>query len=322
MGAPQIFVVLTSGVHARSLPQPIKRWQSRGAVSARATERELLLDVLGAVGVAPQAAGLAALRYHGQTRKVPTGWLAAADPMHLETRLRHLVLSPFQSGDVKAEEMDAILASVRSAFPDDGLAFEQADSRGYLRTDRPIATAACSAECAGGRLPDEFMPAGADAASFHRLQSEIQMLLHEHPVNEARRQRGQLVINTLWLWGGGTAGDDDSTSLPALVGDDPLFHGAWSSRGQRASGWTADLFGDTNRLLADTVVTVPGVDACGHAVDPVGVLEDLYTAMRRGRLGPLTLFLGADIVVRIRQRDGLKFWRGMSPLLEDANDDD
>ena len=322
MGAPQIFVVLTSGVHARSLPQPIKRWLSRGAVSARATERELLLDVLGAVGVAPPAAGLAALRYHGQTGKVPTGWLAAADPMHLVTRLRHLVLRPFLSGDVKAEEMDAILASVRSAFPDDGLAFEQADSRGYLRTDRPIATAACSAECAGGRLPDEFMPAGADAAAFHRLQSEIQMLLHEHPVNEARRQRGQLVINTLWLWGGGTAGEAVTMKLPALVGDDPLFQGFWSRAGQRASGWSADLFGAKETIQADTVVTVPGVDARGRAVDPVGVLEDLYTAVRQGRSGSLTLFLGGDLVVRIRRRDGLKLWRGLSPMLEDANDDD
>ena len=322
MGAPQTFVVFTSGVHARSLPQPMRRWLSRGVVSARAIEREPLLDVLEAVGVAPPAAGLAALRYRGQTGKAPTGWLAAADPLHLETRLRHLVLRPFHPGEVTAEEMDAILASIRSAFPDDELEFEQVAGRGYLRTDRPLATAACSAECRGGRLPDEYMPAGREAASFHRLQSEIQMLLHEHPVNEARRQRGQLAINTLWLWGGGTAGDDDSTRLPALAGDDPLFHGAWSSRGQRASGWTADLFGATNRLLADTVVTVPGVDARGHAVDPVGVLEDLYTAMRQGRLGPLTLFLGADIVVRIRQSDGLKFWRGMSPLLEDANDDD
>jgi hypothetical protein len=166
------------------------------------------------------------------------------------------------------------------------------------------------------------MPAGAGAASFHRLQSEIQMLLHEHPVNEARRQRGQLVINTLWLWGGGTAGEVVTTKLPALVGDDPLFQGFWSRAGQRASEWSADLFHATRTIQSDTVVTVPGVDARGHTVDPVGVLEDLYTAARRGRLGPLTLFLGADVVVRIRQRDGLKFWRGLSPLLEDANDDD
>ena len=314
--------MLTSGVHARLLPQPMRRWLSRGDVSTRAIEREPLLDVLEAAGVEPLTAGLAALRYRGQTGQAPTGWLAAADPVHLETRLRHLVLRPFRPGDVTAEEMDAILASVRSAFPDDALQYEQVDGLGYLRSDRPIATAGCSAACAGGRLPDEYMPAGAEAASFHRLQSEIQMLLHEHPVNEARRQRGQLVVNSLWLWGGGRAGNDDVMNLPALVGDDPLFRGAWLSRGQQASEWTADLFGATNSLQADTVVTVPAVDASGQAVDPVTVLHDLYTAMRRGRLGPLTLFLGADLVVRTRRRDSLKLWRGLSPLLEDANDDD
>ena len=36
-----------------------------------------------------------------------------------------------------------------------------------------------------------FLPQGADAGLWQRWQNEIGMLLHEHPVNEARRGRGQ-----------------------------------------------------------------------------------------------------------------------------------
>ena len=33
--------------------------------------------------------------------------------------------------------------------------------------------------------------------------NELQMLLHDHPVNQAREARGELPVNSLWLWGGG-----------------------------------------------------------------------------------------------------------------------
>jgi hypothetical protein len=33
--------------------------------------------------------------------------------------------------------------------------------------------------------------------------NEIQMLLHDHPVNQAREARGERAINGLWCWGGG-----------------------------------------------------------------------------------------------------------------------
>ena len=32
-----------------------------------------------------------------------------------------------------------------------------------------------------------------------RLQSEVQMLLHTHPLNAAREDRGDLTVNSFWL---------------------------------------------------------------------------------------------------------------------------
>ena len=45
------------------------------------------------------------------------------------------------------------------------------------------------------------------------------MLLHEHPVNQTRESRGELTINSIWLWGGG--------SMPQFVRS-PYTH-VWSN---------------------------------------------------------------------------------------------
>ena len=55
-----------------------------------------------------------------------------------------------------------------------------------------------------GADPREGFPAGAQGATLRRLGAEIEMWLHEHPVNRARSARGELEANALWLWGGGT----------------------------------------------------------------------------------------------------------------------
>lgn len=49
-----------------------------------------------------------------------------------------------------------------------------------------------------------FQPSGSDAKRWQSLLNEMQMLLHAHPVNEARLHANMPPINSLWLWGGGT----------------------------------------------------------------------------------------------------------------------
>jgi len=52
------------------------------------------------------------------------------------------------------------------------------------------------------------------------------MFLHDHPVNTARQSRGELPVNGLWFWGGGS-GNDERLNVPAHVihGDDALARG-------------------------------------------------------------------------------------------------
>ncbi|MGF1526349.1 MAG: hypothetical protein ACFCBW_06100 [Candidatus Competibacterales bacterium] len=69
-----------------------------------------------------------------------------------------------------------------------------------------------------GPLPSNGL-AGADAGRFAGHLTEIQMLFHGLPVNEARRAKGLAPVNSLWLWGGG--------SLPPPP-PQPPWRSAWS----------------------------------------------------------------------------------------------
>jgi len=45
-----------------------------------------------------------------------------------------------------------------------------------------------------------YLPRGEDAILWRQLMTEIQMLLHTHPVNQQRQQQGQLTVDSVWFW--------------------------------------------------------------------------------------------------------------------------
>ncbi len=54
------------------------------------------------------------------------------------------------------------------------------------------------------------MPKGAGDRAWRKIQNEVQMHWHTHPVNATREAHGHKPVNSLWLWGGASA----SATLP------------------------------------------------------------------------------------------------------------
>jgi hypothetical protein len=87
-----------------------------------------------------------------------------------------------------------------------------------------------------GRNVDRWLPATPEARLVRRLQNEVQMLLHEHPLNAEREQRGLLPVNSVWISGCGVrrapAGAwpaiDPRLRGPALAGDWAAWAKSWS----------------------------------------------------------------------------------------------
>jgi hypothetical protein len=296
----------------------VRRWLARGAVTQSAPGFDICERALLNVGAPLPHTGLAALRRWGQTGERSEGWICAADPVHFEARMRDLVTRSFVDAAPVAEEIQAIAADLQAALGDDRLRFEALDDLIYLHSANPIATASVPPAAADGAVPDVFLPAGAEAASGELLQAEVQMLLHEHPLNRERARAGIPAISTLWFWGGGSAPAPVCRKLPLLLGGDPLLRGIWQMHSGTIGEWCG-AFDERAAAKAGGCLldlrNVPGQD-----VDKI--LLQLRALMQQGGLSRVTLHFRDRHEITIRRSDAWKFWRQPSPLLAGSAGDE
>jgi hypothetical protein len=140
-----------------------------------------------------------------------TGCWLRADPVHLDLQRDQLLLSGVK---VSSEEAAAMSASLNEHFTGQGMEFFAPHAqRWYVRLHSlPRIRTTPMSQVVGGDVR-RFLPTGDDASRWHQVFNEIQMLLHAHPLNEAREARGEPIINSVWFWGGGC------DTLPAKPAD-------------------------------------------------------------------------------------------------------
>lgn len=78
-------------------------------------------------------------------------------------------------------------------------------------------------EQALGEDLSQHLPAGAEGRQWRILLNDIQVLLHQHPLNAQRRARGLAPVNSLWLWGGGRLPKPMRSALDGVISDDLLL---------------------------------------------------------------------------------------------------
>lgn len=183
------------------------------------------------LGVLPQQDWpLAPLSWLGEGND-PVGfyWLRA-DPVHLILQRDSFSLSEPAPLAVEPQDAQALLASLNQHFAADGLQFHIGDSgRWYLRLETAPAICTSVPEAAMGRDISPFMPQGEGAAEWNRLLNEMQMLLFEHPVNQAHEARGEPAINSIWLSGGGVLTNAIDPSDKVIYANSPLAKGLAST---------------------------------------------------------------------------------------------
>ena len=89
-----------------------------------------------------------------------------------------------------------------------------------LQSDQPLPQALPSPwAVARGRFTD-LLPSGAGMADWRRLWMDLQMALHNHPVNQQRQQQGLPAVNAFWWWGGGESVPADAQRGVRLLAHD------------------------------------------------------------------------------------------------------
>ena len=168
-----------------------------------------------AVGYRGAPAPLAAL---GAGVDAAGGWVMHADPLHVEVGASDVVVGG-RVDDLDADEARALAADIGELIEREGLRLEVARPERWFALssdDAPCETVPVDGIVGRGLLGE--VRRDEHARPLARMRGEIEMLLHEHPVNRARSERGAASVDDLWLWGGGRL-SQRAHEIPALVID-------------------------------------------------------------------------------------------------------
>jgi hypothetical protein len=242
-------------------------------------------------------------------------------PVHIQLARNHLVLA--DSRRLRLDEADArVLFDLAKPFFDE-LLWGDAETW-FMRADGWQGLDAASPDAAMGSNLADWMPAGPSALAFKKLQNEIQMLWHEHPVNEARQQRGLAPVNSFWMWGGAPAAGPANASAapPAIAVATAGAAGAQAPSWLRALGTPGATAapGEPGVIILPQLISAGAGNDWGAWLGAMQQLEQewftpLLSALRDGRIADLTLILtdrNSLKEVRTAKSALRKFWRAQN----------
>lgn len=174
------------------------------------------------------AAALTRLLDAGEDDARRSAWLRA-DPAHVRPDINGArLLGVGATVGIDQADVEALLPALRPLFGDAGFQLDAPHpARWYLRLAAGTPLPAFSSP--HDALGDDVFghtPRGDAARRWRALESEVQIVLHNHPHNAARLASGRVPINSLWFWGGGTLPDAVSAAAPTVYSDDPAVLGA------------------------------------------------------------------------------------------------
>lgn len=134
-----------------------------------------------------------------------TVWLA--EMCHTAISQDRAALIALPDLEVSQAESDALWAAAAPLFDGasdkDGFILDLLGiGRARITGNLPPATKVITPMALNGQDVGDWWPTGTDWRPWRRLLNELQMVWHDHPVNEARVNAGLTPINGVWLYGG------------------------------------------------------------------------------------------------------------------------
>jgi hypothetical protein len=275
------------------------------------------------LGAEPFPAGaLTLLGANGEPGAQP--W-ARADPVHLRLMRDRLILVPGAALQLQREEADALCDALNRHFAP-RLSLRVVDAERWVaELGEALPIDAQSPLEFAGRDVGLGLQMGAGGSPSHQLLNESQMVLHSHPVNEAREARGEAPVNSFWLWGAGRAPEVKTTRWQSVSANEPIALGLARAAELRhralpvsAGAWLERAPDEGRHLVVLDALRVPlALSETGQYQEAVAALErdwfaPLLVALREGRLGMVTIHVpdAAECLAYETIRGDLRrFWR-------------
>lgn len=230
---------------------------------------------------------MAALRQFPQPA---TGNDWCCDPVYVQLDRDQILLTDNQLLELNEDEATQLLASLNQHFSEIGLQFTAIEPHAWVMQQQQawrLQTHALSS--AIWQDVAQYSPQGQQASVWQSTLNEIQMLLHQHPVNLAREAQGRMMVNSVWLWGDG--------ELPPPPTDTDKLVYTDNANVQIICDWagvvclplplqlTAEDFKQSN-----TIVIEQRLATSTRQRDVLAYLQDLYR-LQQNILQPLLFFL-------------------------------
>lgn len=185
---------------------------------------KLLFNLLSPVDASPPYAAISAL---GNQLAGDQGHWLRVDPIELMVDAGNIFLVGRDHLTLQNDEIVALLQSLNEFLLQDGLLIKLGKSEEwYLHasTSFGITTSPLYEVMAQDIRP--YLAQGSNYKKWHQLMTELQMLLFDHEVNQARQQTSKPLVNSIWPWGEGEiAGAYPLQNYATIWSDDAFVRG-------------------------------------------------------------------------------------------------
>ncbi len=249
-------------------------------------------------------------------------WCLRCDPVHLVPGHNSLLLAASDGLDISVGEREEIGVALNRFYSAAGWLFETPTAtRWYLTLPHPPRLRTHPLPQLLGHSIEGHLPGGEDGPHWRKVLAEVQMLLHDIPVNRRREQRGQPVINSLWFWGGGTLPSVDSGRWEMLWSGHPLGRALAERAGlgcrpvpAGAVAWLEQSSSGTHLLVLEEgrhTGRFGGYDAWLELLQRLERewFAPLLEALKGGALESLTIVAGSGREFHVTRRSLWRRWR-------------
>ena len=177
----------------------------------------------------------------GSTAQTHQAWIS---PCHWQIGMDQVMMHPAEQLGLTAAQAQSIIDSLQPLLSEDGLQVQQhTPLLWHAQGDMLQGVHSASLERMAGSHVKPWLTPESLPAPLRRLQSEAQMLLYHHPVNDERAARGMPPVNALWFHGTGlpqaAPGQaqtrfEDTLHLAALEVHPQTWKQAWQALDQGA----------------------------------------------------------------------------------------
>jgi len=243
-------------------------------------------------------------------------WLRT-DPVTMWADMARVFMTSYGFADLNPFERNEVENCIRAVLLEEGIDLHgDHPERWCIALDKSLDFEFTPLDEALGMDVADALPEHPKARYWRRILTEIQVALHNCPINEQRRQSGKQEINSVWFWGGGFIPDAAPHDLfDTVYSNHPVTRGLAIINDcrlkRKAEAELAEFGADGRTILVDWSIGSEGPERELEQVE--WLVRILLEKVRVGETA-LTFYRGNGDGRIYDRSAGRRFWRRSKPL--------